>query len=55
VAPITSNPQAPLARNGSGQLIGGFGVINALFAATTVPTAAALLPRTATIVARVTF
>jgi hypothetical protein len=55
VAPITANPQAPLARNGSGQLIGGFGVINEVFAATTAPTAANLLPRTGTIVARLTF
>jgi hypothetical protein len=57
VAP-SSNPQAPIGRNGAGQIISGFGIINATAANGTAgpPLAANLsLPRQGTIIARFTF
>jgi hypothetical protein len=46
---------SPLARNGAGQLTGGFGVIPEVFIKGATPSAASQLPRTGTIVARVNF
>ncbi len=62
--PITGNPFAPLTRNPAGQLHGGLGVINQVFAVGAFPATAAVgaastgytgLPRQGALVARITF
>ena len=52
--PITTNPLAAPTRNSSGQLTGGFGVINEVFATGSFPSGS-MLPRQGTLVGRITF
>jgi len=54
VNPITSNPQGLQTKNPNGQLTGGFGVINEVFALGAFPSGT-MLPRQGTIVGRLTF
>ena len=53
--PTTSNPQTLPTKDKSGNYTGGFGVINVINAVGAYPTAGAALPRTGTLVARITF
>ena len=52
---LTGNPTANLTKNAAGQYTAGFGVINEVFATGTFPSAANVLPRTGTLVARFNF
>jgi hypothetical protein len=54
--PTTTSPQNPVTKNPlTGQLTGGYGVINEINAVGSTPSAATQLPRTGTIVARIQF
>jgi len=52
--PSTSSPQNPIARNGQGQITGGFGAMDAVTAVNTTP-ALGGLARTGTPIARFSF